>query len=67
MIFLCEDAQRAHAFRAVVKNRFGLAAMIFDEAKVHVSGDDTDTCDITRQVKELAHWLNARLISSLTL
>jgi hypothetical protein len=61
-IFLCVDAQSAQAFRAVVKNRFGLAAIIYDDdqAKVYVAGDDTDDCGITRQVKALADWLGAR-------
>jgi hypothetical protein len=62
MVFLCVDAQSAQAFRAVVRNRFGLAVVIYDddEAKVYVGGDDTDDCEITRQVKALADWLGAR-------
>jgi hypothetical protein len=56
MSFLFLDAQRAQAFVAVIKNRFGLAAEIDEQELVHVTGSDTEDGDITDQVKALAHW-----------
>ena len=61
VIFGFADAKTAEAFRAVIKNRFGLGAVIYRDAKasVHVMGDDTDDGEIRRQVMELARWLGA--------
>jgi hypothetical protein len=45
------EQKLAEDFAAMLRNRFGLAVLTYEDAKAHVMGDDAD--DIDRQVERL--------------
>jgi hypothetical protein len=65
LILTFESGDQARAYRALVKNRLGLGAVIYKDSpeKVHVMGDDFDGYPVGRQAIAFAEWCKVRKVT----